>query len=564
MFYNTEILTSRKGGFAVFWLAATLGSKGTTSVRKLSKKELLSCNVVKACEKVVSPDEPLALRLSSNLMVGIARVYQQQASTYTIYAHDVTQMHQSLKKVISEAFRAAPDINLGPDLPDLPLEPIPGAVAAVKDTALVGGINLQAIAHPDFETDFEMGLDWHLPGELRDNEFFEMEEEVFVSPLQSILGSPVPQPRQPPGAHQAREADITLHEPQLHDYMLEGYGADDAFHAGLEGEQFEGPAFGEGDEGLLYGADPELDAAIRAGSAGRRSAAGSGRGAQGYGASSSAVGFDGDVGPYGADLGGFEQHFDFGGGYEEPAMKQDVPLEGEGEDTFAERVRREHEEGQKRLEIALRRSATPAVEGDLSREFLESNEGTPSSTTRRRVSDALGKAQTKAAEAAKIARKTRRAKLLAVDRSTELSNEALRNMRATYAERMQVEREKAEQRKDENDAHQRAMDLVFGPPAFNEKKRRASGQPPTERKPKRTASEAEVARKAGDRLSEQPPGASAAADFEPAAQDLYAGREFGGGGYGDDLGGFQQHFDFEQVCHIVELALGSLLTLHEI
>lgn len=57
--------------------------------------------------------------------------------------------------------------------------------------------------------------------------------------------------------------------------------------------------------------------------------------------------------------------------------------------------------------------------------------------------------------------------LLAVDRSTELSNEALRTMRATYAERMQVEREKAEQRKDENDAHQRAMDLVFGPPAFS-------------------------------------------------------------------------------------------------
>lgn len=48
MFYNTEILTSRKGGFAVFWLAATVGSRGGTAVRKLSKKELLSCNVVKA------------------------------------------------------------------------------------------------------------------------------------------------------------------------------------------------------------------------------------------------------------------------------------------------------------------------------------------------------------------------------------------------------------------------------------------------------------------------------------------------------------------------------------
>lgn len=48
MFYNTEILTSRKGGLAVFWLAATVGSRGGTAVRKLSKKELLSCNVVKA------------------------------------------------------------------------------------------------------------------------------------------------------------------------------------------------------------------------------------------------------------------------------------------------------------------------------------------------------------------------------------------------------------------------------------------------------------------------------------------------------------------------------------
>lgn len=48
MFYNTEILTSRKGGFAVFWLAATVGSRGGTAVRKLSKKDLLGCNVVKA------------------------------------------------------------------------------------------------------------------------------------------------------------------------------------------------------------------------------------------------------------------------------------------------------------------------------------------------------------------------------------------------------------------------------------------------------------------------------------------------------------------------------------
>lgn len=100
MFYSTEILTSRKEGLAVFWLAATVGSRGGTAVRKLSKKELLGCDVVKAwwvrsrnttirvlseltkpprdSEKVREPEEPLALRLSSNLLMGIARVFSQQ------------------------------------------------------------------------------------------------------------------------------------------------------------------------------------------------------------------------------------------------------------------------------------------------------------------------------------------------------------------------------------------------------------------------------------------------------------------------------------------------------
>lgn len=32
-------------------------------------------------EQVASPEEPLALRLSSNLLCGIARVYQQQVSS---------------------------------------------------------------------------------------------------------------------------------------------------------------------------------------------------------------------------------------------------------------------------------------------------------------------------------------------------------------------------------------------------------------------------------------------------------------------------------------------------
>lgn len=101
--FPQEILTSRKNGnFGLYWLAATLGSgsRGGASFKRISRKELLACDLVKAwcvffgwfdaggwreltragnhSEKLASPDEPLALRLSSNLLCGIARVYQQQ------------------------------------------------------------------------------------------------------------------------------------------------------------------------------------------------------------------------------------------------------------------------------------------------------------------------------------------------------------------------------------------------------------------------------------------------------------------------------------------------------
>lgn len=77
-------------------------------------------------EKVIEPEEPLALRLSSNLMMGIARVFSQQVRLvrspntedyqlrsalpgpqYTIYASDVQQAHAALKKVVSDAVASA-------------------------------------------------------------------------------------------------------------------------------------------------------------------------------------------------------------------------------------------------------------------------------------------------------------------------------------------------------------------------------------------------------------------------------------------------------------------------
>lgn len=76
MFYEQSILTNTKDGMAVVWLAATLGSKHLA--KKINKKDYLSVNVPKTCDYIAEPTEPLALRTSSSLMVGVARVFAQQ------------------------------------------------------------------------------------------------------------------------------------------------------------------------------------------------------------------------------------------------------------------------------------------------------------------------------------------------------------------------------------------------------------------------------------------------------------------------------------------------------
>jgi meiotic recombination protein REC8 len=47
-------------------LVATLGQKSNT--RKVSRKQILDVNVPKACETIITPEAPMALRLQSNLL----------------------------------------------------------------------------------------------------------------------------------------------------------------------------------------------------------------------------------------------------------------------------------------------------------------------------------------------------------------------------------------------------------------------------------------------------------------------------------------------------------------
>ena len=52
-------------------LAATLGPK--SSFKKLPKRSVITADISQLCRLIVNPPEPLALRLSSNLMIGVAR-----------------------------------------------------------------------------------------------------------------------------------------------------------------------------------------------------------------------------------------------------------------------------------------------------------------------------------------------------------------------------------------------------------------------------------------------------------------------------------------------------------
>ncbi|EJT97869.1 hypothetical protein DACRYDRAFT_119082 [Dacryopinax primogenitus] len=99
MFFTPELLQRRDSGFGLIWLAATLGSK--SALRKLPRKGILSADIPQLCEMISSPPEPLALRLSANLMVGVIRVYHAR---HDIWAADVTHTFTNLKKAVNAMY----------------------------------------------------------------------------------------------------------------------------------------------------------------------------------------------------------------------------------------------------------------------------------------------------------------------------------------------------------------------------------------------------------------------------------------------------------------------------
>ncbi|KAJ7038216.1 Rec8 like protein-domain-containing protein [Mycena alexandri] len=97
MFFSPELLAKRDSGFGLLWLAATLGAKST--FKKLPRRSVLTADISQLCDLIATPTEPLALRLSSNLLIGVARVYKVKQD---IFMTDASNCVASLKKVVQE------------------------------------------------------------------------------------------------------------------------------------------------------------------------------------------------------------------------------------------------------------------------------------------------------------------------------------------------------------------------------------------------------------------------------------------------------------------------------
>ncbi|KXN90036.1 Meiotic recombination protein rec8 [Leucoagaricus sp. SymC.cos] len=97
MFFTPDILTRRDSGFGLIWLAATLGSK--SAFKKLPRRSVMTADIAQLCDLIAEPAEPMALRLSSNLMFGVVRVYKVKQE---IFITDVNSCVTALKKMVQD------------------------------------------------------------------------------------------------------------------------------------------------------------------------------------------------------------------------------------------------------------------------------------------------------------------------------------------------------------------------------------------------------------------------------------------------------------------------------
>lgn len=153
MFYSEFILT-KKGPLAKIWLAAHWE-------RKLSKAQISQTNVVRSVEDIVNPMEPLALRLSSQLLLGVVKIYSRQAR-YLL--EDCSEILNRIKLMFQW--------NNGNELMNFGLNDLPQTLTTAQ---------LNAITLPD-----QTELDWNLYLSLTDPKLYSNDDLSSLSRSESM------------------------------------------------------------------------------------------------------------------------------------------------------------------------------------------------------------------------------------------------------------------------------------------------------------------------------------------------------------------------------------------
>lgn len=141
MFYSQYVLT-KKGPLAKIWLAAHMQSK-------LTKTMVFGIDVRKAVDKIMAPEAPMALRLTSNLLLGVCRVLSRKTKYLLQESNEaITKMKLTFRKGATSNLDLPADennanfnaITLDADTParapllDLDLLPRPGRRQSDRNT----------------------------------------------------------------------------------------------------------------------------------------------------------------------------------------------------------------------------------------------------------------------------------------------------------------------------------------------------------------------------------------------------------------------------------------------
>ena len=122
MFYS-QVILARKGPLGKIWMAAHFD-------KKLTKTQIFSTDITDSVDSVLNPPQPLALRVSGHLMLGIVRIYSRKVK---YLMNDCTEAMWKIKL----AFRPG-NVDLGPDAAI-------ASLASIDDARYFGNVQ------PDFE-----------------------------------------------------------------------------------------------------------------------------------------------------------------------------------------------------------------------------------------------------------------------------------------------------------------------------------------------------------------------------------------------------------------------------